>query len=216
MVKAGDLHDVGKLGIPDEIITKPGPLNEQEWAFMKQHTVMGQQIIAAAGPSLERIGPLVRASHERWDGMGYPDGLVGEEIPLGARIIAICDSFRAMMDERVYKPRNVPRATHSRSCAAARARSLTRTWSRCSAAWSPNAPNPDAFRARPANSPPKKAAGRSRGPARPRLDHAAVRARCGLRRADARRNASTTVASNWVPAQRESSRQASSWERVKR
>jgi diguanylate cyclase (GGDEF)-like protein len=104
VVKAGDLHDVGKLGIPDEIITKPGPLNEQEWAFMKQHTVMGQQIIAAAGPSLERIGPLVRASHERWDGMGYPDGLVGEEIPLGARIIAICDSFRAMMDERVYKP----------------------------------------------------------------------------------------------------------------
>ena len=104
IVKAGDLHDVGKLGIPDEIITKPGPLSEEEWAFMKQHTVMGEQIIAAAGPYLERIGPLVRASHERWDGMGYPDGLAGEEIPLGARIVAICDSFRAMMDERVYKP----------------------------------------------------------------------------------------------------------------
>ena len=70
---------------------------------MKQHTVMGEQIIAAAGPSLERIGPLVRASHERWDGMGYPDRLSGEEIPLGARIITICDSFRAMLDERVYK-----------------------------------------------------------------------------------------------------------------
>ncbi len=104
IVKAGDLHDVGKLGIPDEIISKPGPLSSEEWEFMKQHTVMGEQIIAAAGPSLERIGPLVRASHERWDGMGYPDGLTGEEIPLGARIIAICDSFRAMMDERVYKP----------------------------------------------------------------------------------------------------------------
>ena len=104
IVKAGDLHDVGKLGIPDEIITKPGPLSNEEWEFMKQHTVMGEQIIAAAGPSLERIGPLVRASHERWDGMGYPDGLAGEQIPLGARIIAICDSFRAMMDERVYKP----------------------------------------------------------------------------------------------------------------
>ncbi len=104
IVKAGDLHDVGKLGIPDEIITKPGPLSEEEWAFMKQHTVMGEQIIAAAGPYLERIGPLVRASHERWDGMGYPDGLAGTEIPLGARIVAICDSFRAMMDERVYKP----------------------------------------------------------------------------------------------------------------
>jgi diguanylate cyclase (GGDEF)-like protein len=103
IVKAGDLHDVGKLGIPDEIVRKPGPLTEQEWRFMRQHTVMGEQIIAAAGPSLERIGPLVRASHERWDGRGYPDGLAGEEIPLGARIIAICDSFHAMLDERVYK-----------------------------------------------------------------------------------------------------------------
>ncbi len=103
VVKAGDLHDVGKLGIPDEIITKPGPLNAGEWDFMKQHTVMGEQIIAAAGPSLGPIGPLVRASHERWDGMGYPDGLKEEEIPLGARIITICDSFRAMLDERVYK-----------------------------------------------------------------------------------------------------------------
>jgi diguanylate cyclase (GGDEF)-like protein len=103
IIKAGDLHDVGKLGIPDEILTKPGPLSEEEWEFMRQHTVMGEQIIAAAGPSLERIGPLVRASHERWDGKGYPDGLAGEEIPLGARIITICDSFRAMLDERVYK-----------------------------------------------------------------------------------------------------------------
>jgi len=103
IVKAGDLHDVGKLGIPDEIITNPGALSEQEWEFMRQHTVMGEKIIAAAGPSLDRIGPLVRASHERWDGKGYPDGLAGEEIPLGARIITICDSFRAMLDERVYK-----------------------------------------------------------------------------------------------------------------
>jgi diguanylate cyclase (GGDEF)-like protein len=104
VIKAADLHDVGKLGIPDEIITKPGPLTDEEWEFMRQHTVMGEQIIAAAGPSLDRIGPLVRASHERWDGKGYPDGLAGEEIPLGARIITICDSFRAMLDERVYKP----------------------------------------------------------------------------------------------------------------
>jgi diguanylate cyclase (GGDEF)-like protein len=104
IVEAGDLHDIGKLGIPDAIITKAGPLSEQEWEFMRQHTVMGEQIIAAAGPSLQRIGPLVRASHERWDGRGYPDGLSGEEIPLGARIITICDSFRAMMDTRPYKP----------------------------------------------------------------------------------------------------------------
>jgi len=103
IIKAGDLHDVGKLGIPDEIITRPGPLSESEWTFMKQHTVMGEQIIAAAGPSLAQIGPLVRASHERWDGKGYPDGLAGEKIPLGARIITICDSFRAMLDERSYK-----------------------------------------------------------------------------------------------------------------
>jgi diguanylate cyclase (GGDEF)-like protein len=103
VVKAGELHDVGKLGIPDEIITKPGPLTAKEWQFMKQHTVMGEQIIAAAGPSLTRMGPLVRASHERWDGNGYPDGLAGREIPLGARIITICDSFRAMLDHRVYK-----------------------------------------------------------------------------------------------------------------
>ena len=68
VMKAGDLHDVGKLGIPDEIVTKPGTLTDQEWEFMRQHTVIGEQIIAAAGPSLERIGPLVRASHERWDG----------------------------------------------------------------------------------------------------------------------------------------------------
>ena len=70
---------------------------------MKRHTSMGEQIIAAGGPALEQIGPLVRASHERWDGTGYPDHLAGEQIPLGARIIAICDSFRAMIDARVYK-----------------------------------------------------------------------------------------------------------------
>jgi diguanylate cyclase (GGDEF)-like protein len=104
IIKAGDLHDVGKLGIPDEIILKPGPLTDAEWDFMKQHTVMGEKIIAAAGPSLQQIAPLVRASHERWDGLGYPDGLAGEEIPLGARIISICDSFHAMLDERPYKP----------------------------------------------------------------------------------------------------------------
>jgi diguanylate cyclase (GGDEF)-like protein len=103
IVQAGDLHDIGKLGIPDEILTKPGALSEQEWEFMKRHTVMGEQIIAAAGPSLSQIAPLVRASHERWDGTGYPDHLRGEEIPLGARIITICDSFRAMIDDRVYK-----------------------------------------------------------------------------------------------------------------
>jgi diguanylate cyclase (GGDEF)-like protein len=103
IVRAADLHDVGKLGIPDEIVTKPGALTEREWEFMRQHTLMGERIIAAAGPSLERIAPLVRASHERWDGNGYPDGLAAEEIPLGARIITICDAFSAMLSERPYK-----------------------------------------------------------------------------------------------------------------
>ena len=103
IARAGDLHDIGKLGIPDEILIKPGPLSAEEWEYMKGHTAMGEQIIAGAGPSLEQIGPVVRASHERWDGTGYPDHLAGEQIPLGARIIAICDSFRAMIDERVYK-----------------------------------------------------------------------------------------------------------------
>lgn len=103
VIRAGDLHDVGKLGIPDEIITKAGPLTDGEWEFMRQHTVMGERIIAAAGPSLARIAPLVRASHERWDGKGYPDGLAGGEIPLGARIITICGPFRAMLSERPYK-----------------------------------------------------------------------------------------------------------------
>jgi diguanylate cyclase (GGDEF)-like protein len=103
IVKAGDLHDIGKLGIPDEILSRPGPLSAEEWDFMKRHTLMGEQIIAAGGPALEHVAPLVRSSHERWDGCGYPDGLAGEQIPLGARIIAICDSFRAMIDERPYK-----------------------------------------------------------------------------------------------------------------
>jgi diguanylate cyclase (GGDEF)-like protein len=101
---AASLHDIGKLGVPDKIITKPGPLNDEEWEFIKQHTVIGERIIAAAGLPLDGIGPLVRSSHERWDGTGYPDGLVAEEIPLGARIITICDAFGAMVAERVYKP----------------------------------------------------------------------------------------------------------------
>ncbi|MHB8491945.1 MAG: bifunctional diguanylate cyclase/phosphohydrolase, partial [Solirubrobacteraceae bacterium] len=108
---AANLHDIGKLGVPDEIITKPGPLDEQEWEFIKQHTVIGERIIAAAGLPMEGIGPLVRSSHERWDGTGYPDGITGEAIPLGSRIITICDAFGAMVDERVYKPpMSVPEA----------------------------------------------------------------------------------------------------------
>jgi len=103
VAKAGDLHDIGKVGIPDAIITKTGPLTSEEWEFMHQHTVMGEQILMAAGPSMAALGPLVRATHERWDGKGYPDGLAGEQIPVGARIVAICDAFSAMTTTRTYK-----------------------------------------------------------------------------------------------------------------
>ena len=100
---AASLHDIGKLGVPDRIITKPGPLDDQEWEFMRQHTVIGERIIQAAGLPLEGVAHLVRSSHERWDGGGYPDGLAGEQIPLGARIISICDAYGAMLAERPYK-----------------------------------------------------------------------------------------------------------------
>jgi diguanylate cyclase (GGDEF)-like protein len=111
IVAAADLHDIGKLGVPDAIIRKPGPLDTHEWEFIRQHTLIGERIILAAGLPMEGIGQLVRSSHERWDGSGYPDGLVGDEIPLGSRIIAICDAFDAMTEDRVYKrARSLPGA----------------------------------------------------------------------------------------------------------
>ena len=100
---AAQLHDVGKIAIPDAIISKPSALDDAEWEFMRQHTVIGERIIDTA-PALEGVGELVRSSHERWDGGGYPDGLKGEEIPLGARIVAVCDAFDAMVSQRPYKP----------------------------------------------------------------------------------------------------------------
>jgi diguanylate cyclase (GGDEF)-like protein len=98
---AAALHDIGKVAIPDEIISKPGPLDADEWAFMRRHTIVGERIIAAA-PALGAAARLVRSSHETWDGGGYPDALAGEEIALGARIIAVCDAFDAMTSERPY------------------------------------------------------------------------------------------------------------------
>jgi two-component system, cell cycle response regulator len=99
---AAELHDVGKVAIPDTILNKPGPLDEEEWAFMRSHTEIGARIVNAA-PSLARSAELVRASHERYDGCGYPDRLAGEEIPLGAGIIAVCDAFDAMTSDRSYR-----------------------------------------------------------------------------------------------------------------
>jgi HD-GYP domain-containing protein (c-di-GMP phosphodiesterase class II) len=97
------LHDIGKIHIPDAIINKPGKLDAQEWAIMKTHTILGQEMLDRVGGLLTTVGLVVRASHERYDGDGYPDGLAGEAIPLGARIVAACDAFNAMTTTRSYR-----------------------------------------------------------------------------------------------------------------
>ena len=106
---ATELHDVGKVAVPDAILTQPGPLDEEEWAFIRRHTIIGERIIGAA-PALLRVAALVRHSHERWDGGGYPDGLVGAEIPLGARIVAVADAFDAITSPRPYSRPRAPEA----------------------------------------------------------------------------------------------------------
>jgi two-component system, cell cycle response regulator len=103
LVRAAALHDVGKSAVPDAILHKAGPLDEAEWEVMRRHTEIGERIIAAA-PALAPVAKFVRWSHERWDGAGYPDRLAGEAIPLGARIIAVCDAFDAMTAPRPYRP----------------------------------------------------------------------------------------------------------------
>jgi diguanylate cyclase (GGDEF)-like protein len=101
LIIAAQLHDVGKIAIPDAILQKPGPLDEAEWTLIRQHTVIGQRILGAV-PALHGVGTIVRATHERWDGAGYVDGLAGQAIPLAARIIAVCDTFGAMTSDRPY------------------------------------------------------------------------------------------------------------------
>ncbi len=101
LVAAAELHDIGKAAIPDAILDKPEALDREERAFIERHTIIGERIIASA-PSLRPIAALVRATHERYDGRGYPDGLSGEQIPLAARIIAICDAYQAMTSNRGY------------------------------------------------------------------------------------------------------------------
>ncbi len=100
--RAAQLHDLGKLAVPDEILRKPGPLDEREWGFIRQHTVVGERILRAS-LAFRSIAGIVRSSHERWDGSGYPDGLAGEEIPLASRIICACDAFAAMTSDRPYR-----------------------------------------------------------------------------------------------------------------
>jgi two-component system cell cycle response regulator len=103
LVRAAQLHDLGKLAIPDEILHKNGPLDEGEWAFVRQHPLVGERILRAS-PAFRNVATIVRSTHERWDGGGYPDGLSGEEIPLAARILAVCDAFTAMTSHRAYRP----------------------------------------------------------------------------------------------------------------
>ncbi|CAN5481420.1 hypothetical protein BH10ACT11_BH10ACT11_00260 [soil metagenome] len=96
------LHDIGKVGIPDAILHKPGPLDEREWEIMRQHPAIGERILRAI-PGMGTIARVVRHEHERWDGGGYPDRLIGEQIPLGARIILACDAYHAMVSDRPYR-----------------------------------------------------------------------------------------------------------------
>ncbi len=97
------LHDVGKLAVPRGILTKPGPLDEEEWTVMRRHTITGQELIEEMAVTLAEVGEVVRASHERWNGHGYPDGLAGEAIPLAARIVVVADAHDAMTSDRPYR-----------------------------------------------------------------------------------------------------------------
>ena len=96
------LHDIGKVGIPDQILHKPGPLDTREWEIMRQHPAIGERILRAI-PGMGSVARIVRHEHERWDGTGYPDGLSGEAIPVGARIILACDAYHAMTSDRPYR-----------------------------------------------------------------------------------------------------------------
>ena len=101
VVRTARVHDVGKLAIPPWVLEKPGPLTETEHALMEAHSVTGQKILERK-PALVSLGPLVRATHERWDGHGYPDQLRGSAIPLPSRIVSVCDAFDAMTNPRSY------------------------------------------------------------------------------------------------------------------
>ena len=96
------LHDVGKIGVPDSILLKPAALSEPEWEIMRRHPTIGEQMLRPIEFLLPAL-PIVRHHHERWDGGGYPDGLAKENIPLGARMVAVCDTFDAMVSDRPYR-----------------------------------------------------------------------------------------------------------------
>ena len=96
------LHDVGKVGVPDHVLQKRGPLDEEEWKLMRRHPVIGERIVAAI-PPLAHLAAAIRAEHERWDGRGYPDGLAGAQIPVASRVVFACDAWHAMTSDRPYR-----------------------------------------------------------------------------------------------------------------
>jgi HD-GYP domain-containing protein (c-di-GMP phosphodiesterase class II) len=96
------LHDIGKVGVPDSILHKRGPLNDMEEELMRQHPVLGARIVGSTS-NLSHLAPAIRAEHERWDGAGYPDGLRGDQIPIASRIAFVCDAFHAMTSDRPYR-----------------------------------------------------------------------------------------------------------------
>ncbi|MDR1921898.1 MAG: HD domain-containing protein, partial [Candidatus Adiutrix sp.] len=102
---ASPMHDIGKIGIPDRILLKNGPLNDEEWAKMRMHTIFGGQILEGSNIGFLRLGEIIALTHhEKWDGSGYPNGLSGTRIPLAGRIVAVADVFDALMSKRPYKP----------------------------------------------------------------------------------------------------------------
>jgi putative two-component system response regulator len=109
LYRGGYLHDVGKVGIPDSIMLKPGELTADEWPIMRSHPQRGEEICRPMS-SLAPVLPLIRHHHERWDGSGYPDGLRGQQIPLGARLLQVADIYDALISPRPYKPAFAPAA----------------------------------------------------------------------------------------------------------
>ncbi|HEX4344144.1 MAG TPA: HD-GYP domain-containing protein [Solirubrobacteraceae bacterium] len=151
------LHDVGKIAVPKSIVNKPGPLDDDEWKVMRQHTVAGQRMLDKVGGSMTDVGAIVRASHERWDGNGYPDGIAGEAVPLPARIVSVADTFHAITTTRPYRRAQSPEAAvkELRACAGTQfdpqvVDALVRVLAR------PGAATPTAFFARTATPEPPK------------------------------------------------------------
>jgi diguanylate cyclase (GGDEF)-like protein len=107
LMLAGRLHDIGKVAVPDKVLQKPAQLTEEEWALMRLHPVVGADVISRI-PALRPLAPVIRAHHERWDGLGYPDQLVGEAIPIGARILTVVDAYLAMTVDRPYRQASAP------------------------------------------------------------------------------------------------------------